>query len=101
MHKLTDKFFLFGEANVPLLFGENFTGYGFNIEPGIDFFIGGKWTIEAKFGRLGYHVKDVDGGGKIKSTFIGFNMFDNNTQESYNMAAGQGGGMSLGLKYLF
>ncbi len=98
---VSDKFFLFGEANVPLLFGENFNGYGFNIEPGIDFFIGGKWTIEAKFGRIGYNVKNLDGGGEIKSTFVGFNMFDNNTQESYNMAAGQGGGLSLGLKYLF
>ncbi len=92
---VTDKFFIFGEANVPLLFGEDFSGYGFNIEPGIDYFIGGKWTIEAKFGRFGYNSIKPDGGDASGTTTLGFNMFDAQTQEYL------GSGMSIGLKYLF
>ena len=92
---VTEKFFSFGEANVPLIFGENSTGYGFNIEPGIDYFIGGKWTIEAKFGRFGYNSVKPDGGDAKGTTTLGFNMFDAQTQE------GLGSGMSIGLKYIF
>ena len=92
---ISDKFFLFAEANVPLLINENFTGYGFNIEPGIDYFIGGKWTIEAKFGRFGYNAIKHDGGDTNGTTSLGFNMFDSQTQE------GLGSGLSFGLKYLF
>jgi len=92
---VSDNFFLFVEGNAPLLFGETFTGYGFNIEPGIDYFIGGKWTVEAKFGRFGYNSMKPDGGDAVGSTTFGFNMFDSQTQE------GLGSGLSLGLKYLF
>ena len=92
---VTDKFFIFAEANVPLLFNEDFNGYGFNIEPGIDFFIGGQWTVEAKFGRFGYNSIKYDGGESMGTTSLGFNMFDAQTQEHL------GSGMSLGLKYIF
>ena len=92
---MSDKFFIFAEANVPLLFNSEFSGYGFNIEPGIDYFIGGKWTVEAKFGRFGYNAITPDGGDTVGTTTFGFNMFDSQTQE------GLGSGLSLGLKYLF
>ncbi len=92
---MSDKFFIFLEANVPLLLNEDFTGYGFNIEPGIDYFIGGKWTIEAKFGRFGYNAIKPDSGDAKGTTTLGFNMFDSQTQE------GLGSGLSLGLKYIF
>lgn len=91
----SDKFFIFLEANAPLLFNDNFSGYGFNIEPGIDYFIGGKWTVEAKFGRVGYNSIKPDGGDAVGTFNVGFNMFDSQTQE------GLGSGLSLGLKYLF
>lgn len=92
---VTDKFFIFGEANVPLLFSDNFSGYGFNIEPGIDYFIGGRWTIEAKFGRFGFNSIKPDEGDTTSTTSLGFNSFDSQTQE------GLGSGMSIGLKYVF
>ncbi len=92
---VTSKFFLFAEANAPLLFNSQFNGYGFNIEPGIDYFIGGKWTLEAKFGRFGYNSITPDGGDAVGTTTFGFNMFDAQTQE------GLGSGLSLGLKYIF
>ncbi len=90
----TPTFYVFAEANAPILFGENFKGYGFNIDLGIDFFIGGKWTVEAKFGRFGYNIISPDDGESTGTTSFGFNMFDAQTQENL------GGGMSLGLKYL-
>jgi hypothetical protein len=90
---VTDKFFLFGEANVPLYFNENANSYGFFIQPGIDYFIGGKWTLEAKFGRFGYRVTKPDGGDSTGTTELGFNMFGGNTEGL--------GSMSIGIKYLF
>ncbi len=92
---MSDKFFLFLEGNIPLLLNENFTGYGFNIEPGIDFFIGGSWTVEAKFGRFGYNTIKQENGSSTSTTSFGFNMFDAQTQE------GLGTGITLGLKYIF
>ena len=90
----TPTFYIFGEANAPMLFGDGFKGYGFNIDLGIDYFIGGKWTIEAKFGRFGYNIISPDEGESTGTTSFGLNMFDAQTQENL------GGGMSLGLKYL-
>ena len=91
----SDKFFIFAEASVPMLFNKNFNQYGFQIEPGIDYFIGGKWTVEAKFGRIGYTLLNPDGGDSVNSFDININMFDKMTQENLS------GGMSVGLKYLF
>jgi len=92
---MSDKFFLFAEVNSPILLNENFKAYGFNIEPGIDYFIGGKWTVEAKFGRFGYSVFSPNEGDSTATTTLGFNMYDSQTQE------GLGSGLSLGLKYIF
>jgi len=91
---VTSTFYIFGEANVPILLGENFKGYGANFDLGIDYFIGGKWTIEAKFGRFGYNVISPDNGDSVGNLFLGLNMFDSQTQE------GLSNGLSLGLKYL-
>jgi len=91
----SDKFFIFAEASVPMLFNKNFNSYSINIEPGIDYFIGGKWTLEAKFGKVGYTSFNPKVGESVNSFNIGLNMFDSMTQE------GLGSGLSLGLKYLF
>ncbi len=90
----TPTFYIFAEPNIPLIFGNDFKAYGFNVDFGIDYFIGGKWTIEAKFARFGYNIHAPDEGASTGTTSLGFNMFDRQTQE------GLGGGMSFGLKYL-
>jgi len=88
---VSDTFYLFGQADVPLIFGDNFTQYGFNLRPGIDYFIGGQFTIEATFGQFGYNYvdyDDVEGRGSdngVGTTSLGFNMFD----------------VRFGLKYIF
>lgn len=82
----SDKFYFFGEANVPLTFNDTANTYGINIQPGVDYFIGGKWTIEAKFGALGYTVTDYDANIDSTNNFTaGFDMFN----------------LNFGIKYLF
>jgi hypothetical protein len=82
---ISDKFYLFGQADVPLIFGDGYTAYGFNLSPGIDYFIGGQFTIEATFGQFGYNYVDPDEGEGSGVTSLGFNMFD----------------VAFGLKYIF
>lgn len=90
---VSDKFYLFGEANIPMYFNDDYKSYGFFLQPGIDYFIGGKWTVEAKFGRFGYRSTKPDGGDATGRTELGFNMFGGNTEGL--------GSMSIGVKYLF
>lgn len=87
---ITDKFFVFAQGDVPLSFNDSSTGYGFNVRPGIDYFIGGNFTIEATFGQFGYNaVKYDDVPEGVEDTFgttsLGFNMMN----------------VNFGLKYLF
>jgi len=73
---ISDNFFIFGQADVPLFFGDGFTGYGFNLRPGIDYFVTKKLTLEATFGQFGYNVIDMDGGDAEGTTSLGFNMME-------------------------
>ncbi len=82
---VSDTFYLFGQADVPLTFSDTQSTYGFNLRPGIDYFIGGKFTIEATFGQFGYNVVDPDVGDSVGETSLGFNMMN----------------INFGLKYLF
>ncbi len=90
---VADKLFIFGEANVPMYFNDAANSYGFFLQPGMDYFIGGKWTVEAKFGRFGYRSTKPNGGSATGTTELGFNMFGGNTENL--------GSMSFGVKYLF
>jgi len=56
---ISDNFFLFGQADIPLEFGDGHTGYGFNLRPGIDYFVTNKLTLEATFGQFGYNAVDT------------------------------------------
>ena len=82
---VAEKLYIFAQADVPLTFNDNATGYGFNLSPGIDYFIGGHFTIEATFGKFGYNVVDPEEGDSTGTTSLGFNTFD----------------IGFGLKYLF
>ncbi len=83
--EITDKFFLFAQGDVPISIGEYSKSYGFNVRPGIDYFIGGSFTIEATFGQFGYNITDPDIGDSTGTTSLGFNMMN----------------VNVGLKYLF
>jgi len=72
---ISDDFFIFGQADVPLMFGDGFTGYGFNLRPGIDYFVTKKLTLEATFGQFGYNATEVDG-DTAGTTSLGFNMME-------------------------
>ncbi len=70
---INDKFFLFGQADVPLRFYDGATGYGFNLRPGIDYFLSNKFTIEATFGQFGYNAVKPKDGDAVGTTSLGFN----------------------------
>jgi len=82
---ISDKFYLFAQGDVPITIGEDSKSYGFNVRPGIDYFIGGSFTIEATFGQFGYNIVDYDEGDSFGTTSLGFNMMN----------------VNFGLKYLF
>jgi len=86
---VSDKFFIFGQAAVPFTFAENTSSFGVSLSPGIDYFIGGKWTLEATFGDIGYSstTTNVEGADDIKS---------NTTNFGINMMTPK-----FGIKYLF
>jgi len=73
---ISDNFFVFGQADIPLIFGDGYTGYGFNLRPGIDYFVTKKLTLEATFGQFGYNAVDMDGGDAEGTTSLGFNMME-------------------------
>ena len=86
---VSDKFFIFAQAAVPLKFNEFKDSLGFQLSPGIDYFIGGKWTIEATFGAFGYSSRTIKAEGvddvKVSEIDFGFNTF----------------APAFGIKYLF
>jgi len=86
---VSDKFFIFGQAAVPYTFTDGSSTFGVSLSPGIDYFIGGKWTLEATFGNIGYSstTTEVSGSDDIKSNTINFG-FDMMTPK-------------FGIKYLF
>lgn len=88
---INDKFFIFGQADVPLTFYDGATGYGFNLRPGVDFFVSNKLTFEATFGQFGYNAVKPENGDAVGTTTLGFN----------SGGAGLLGGLQFGIKYLF
>jgi len=75
---INDKLFIFGQADVPMLFFEDATAYGFNIRPGIDYFLSSKVTIEATFGQFGYNAVKQKGENAVGTTSLGFNLMEVN-----------------------
>ena len=87
---ITDTFYLFAQGDVPMQFSDGATAYGFNVRPGIDYFIGGHFTIEATFGQFWYNIVTYDevAPGEedtFGTTSLGFDMMS----------------INFGLKYLF
>lgn len=97
---VSDKFFIFGQASVPLGFGKNtekvagvktdekFTTYGIKIEPGIDYFLSSNFSIEASFGLVGWSAyKPKDG--------------DTTNDFDIHINSGFLNGVKFGIKYVF
>lgn len=75
---INDKLYIFGQADVPLVFYDGATGYGFNLSPGIDYFLSSKLTIEATFGQFGYNAVKPKGGDASGTTSLGVNLMQIN-----------------------
>lgn len=84
--KINNKFYLFGQADVPFKVYDDAIGYGLNFHPGIDFFLSSKFTLEATFGAFGYNaIQRTNNSDAIRVTNIGFNMNE----------------IKIGIKYIF
>lgn len=97
---VTENFMIFGQAAVPLQFGKTtietkaakdeakFTGYGFEIAPGVDYFLSKNFTIEATFAVASWSSVKPKGGDASNDFNIGVN-------------SGFLQGVKFGLKYIF
>lgn len=89
---VNDKLFIFGQASVPLKFGEiadtKYTAYGIEIAPGLDYFLSSNWSIETTFGVASWSsVKPKDG--------------DASNDFNFGLNSGLLGGVKIGVKYIF
>ncbi|WP_397362532.1 hypothetical protein [Olleya sp. R77988] len=75
---INDQFYIFGQADVPVQIYDGATGYGFNLRPGIDFFVSDVLTLEATFGQFGYNAISPDEGDAVGTTSLGFNSMNVN-----------------------
>lgn len=89
---VADNFFLFGQASVPIAFGEiadaKYSTYGVQVAAGIDYFLSSNWSIEAQFGVADWNSVKPDGGKSTSDFNIGVN-------------SGLLGGVKFGIKYVF
>lgn len=97
---LTDNLFIFGQAAIPLGFGNetaeaagvktktNSTSYGLEIAPGIDYFLSKNFSIEASLGLFKWNSTKTKGSDAINDIELGVN-------------SGFLNGAKLGFKYIF
>lgn len=82
---LGDKFFMFGQAAVPMTFSDAVNTFGFQLSPGVDYFLSDHFTMEASFGLFGYTNVSPEVGDSYGVTNLGFDMTK----------------LNFGLKYIF
>ncbi len=97
---VADKFLIFGQASVPLAFGNTteetagvkteakVTSYGIEIAPGVDYFLSKNFSIEATFGVASWNSTKPKGGDAVNDFNIGVN-------------SGFLNGVKFGIKYVF
>lgn len=89
---VTESLFIFGQASVPMVFGEEgtakYSSVGVNLGAGLDYFLSPHWTIETQFGFIDWNSVKPDGGKSTSDFNIGVN-------------SGLLGGVKFGVKYVF
>ena len=94
---LGDKLYIFGQLDVPMAFGKmettlgstttsnNYSAYGVNVRPGLDYMVGGNWTLETTIGQFGYNTFKPNGAKSVDNFNFGLNLSS----------------VTFGVKYLF
>lgn len=95
---LGEKLYFFGQLDVPMAFGKvknevtglgststNYSAYGVNIRPGLDYFVNNNWSFEATIGQFGYNTAKPEGGKSTDNFGFGLNLSS----------------ITFGVKYLF
>ncbi len=93
---VANNLYIFGQASIPVTFGDakvgdtkqEFTSYGFEVKPGIDYFLSKNWSVEATVGLFGWNAYNPKGGSNTNDFNFGIN-------------SGLIGGLNIGVKYVF
>ncbi|MGI9527902.1 MAG: hypothetical protein ACR2MS_12410 [Weeksellaceae bacterium] len=82
---VANNLYIFGQAAVPMTFSDDVNTFGFQLSPGVDYFLSDQFTIEATIGGAGYTNYSPEVGDSHGETNIGFDMTK----------------LQFGLKYIF
>ncbi|RLZ12046.1 porin family protein [Faecalibacter macacae] len=97
---ISNNFHIFGQAAIPVGFGNNkyevynytekikYTTYGIEVAPGFDYFFSPNWSLEATFGLLGWNAVKPEEGDAVNTFNFGIN-------------SGLIDGVKVGIKYIF
>lgn len=93
---VANNLYIFGQASIPFSFGDNkyagqtndFTKYGVEIKPGIDYLISNNWSLEASVGLFSWSAYNPKHGANTNDFNFGIN-------------SGLLGGLNIGVKYIF
>jgi len=96
------KFFLFGQASLPMTFGKDkisddkMTSFGVDIAPGFDFIVNKWMTVETSFSLVNFTSTTTKPNVGDKTTDVSFNANPFDLTGSRNV-----GGLRVGVKFLF
>ena len=99
---VANNLYIFGQASIPVSFGstkgpiegqagthrQEYTNYGVEIKPGIDYLLSNHWSLEASVGLLSWTANNP----KHKANTNDFNV---------GLNSGLIGGLNIGVKYIF
>lgn len=93
---VANNLYIFGQASIPVSFGsekqggikQEYTNYGVEIKPGVDYFLSNNWSLEASVGLLSWTANNPKHRANTNDFNVGLN-------------SGLIGGLNLGVKYIF
>ena len=93
---VANNLYIFGQASIPFAFGsvkeggvkQDYTKYGVEIKPGIDYLLSNHWSLEASVGLFSWSAVNPKHGSNV-------NTFD------FGVNSGLISGLNLGVKYIF
>ena len=93
---VANNLYIFGQASIPFSFGDakqdgfkqDYTKYGVEIKPGIDYLLSNNWSLEASVGLLSWSAYNPKHGSNTNDFNFGLN-------------SGMLGGLNIGVKYIF
>lgn len=73
---VADNLYIFGQAALPFTSAKNSSSIGFEVAPGLDYFLSKNWSIETTLGGFGFNSYKPKGGKATTGTNLGVNLSD-------------------------